>query len=262
MKSFSEYTKESQDILVESIGIVDGELVFDYNKITPGKEEISSKFGKKHKGEKFVPYAKTTETIIKHKVYSVYNAQGTNKTALLKAIKKQSNISISNEDYKQFINRTAMYMDYKLIRKNDIKVIIAPHSSSPLLFDLINNLKKRNPKVIFISKSFEKNLPDKITIDKDHPKITPDIVKYLEKEIQKAKSNGYFAMKEIKRVQMRKFISNIFKLSPDVSLKNIEGKNVMLLDDIVSSGSTTADMIRNLENYSPNKVIPVTIFKT
>lgn len=267
MKSYKQHKEEltENEMMLESIGIVDGQLVFDYTKLAADTTEISSKFGKKDKGEKFVPYQTTTETIIKHKVFSVYSAQGENKTELLKAIKrhKTSNVKLDNEDYAQFINRTSMYIDYKFLRKYKIETIIAPHSSSMLIEDILHNVAKRNSKIQFITKSFEKSPPKEIIIDRENPKISPDIIKYLESRIKKAEAAGYFEMKEIKRTQLRKFISNFMKLTPDISLRNnLDGKNVILFDDIVVSGNTTAEMIRNLEMYSPESVMALTLFKT
>ncbi len=264
MKTFSEYTVDSTDILVESIGIVDGQLVFDYNKIKADDDEISSKFGKNTKGEKFAPYVKTTDTIAKHKVRAVYSVKGINKTKILKTLKSHNaGLSMKNDDYKQFINRTAMYIDFKFIRKNDIQTIIAPSSSSIIITDLLENLANRNPKLTVINKAFEKNKPKDVQIDYDHPKINDKSIEYLKLELDKAKKNGFFAMKEIKRAQMRKFIKNIMKLTPDVSLQHaIEGKNVVLIDDIISTGTTTTDMIRIIEMYSPNELTAITIFKT
>ncbi len=151
MKTFQEYTNSN---LQEAIGISDGQLVFNYNN-APSSEEISSRFGKKHRGEKFVPYSTTTQSIIKHNVYSVYFAKGVKKTEILKAIKRKSNISMSTEDYNQFINRTGMYIDYRFIRKFNINTVLAPASSSPILIDIIDNLSKRNGDVVFFHKGIQ-----------------------------------------------------------------------------------------------------------
>jgi len=262
MQKFKEFYNEN---LLESIGIVDGNLVFDYNKLKAEPDELSTRFGKSTKAIKFVPYVTTSDTILKHKIFSVYLAKGTSKTDILKAIKrhKTSNISLDVDSYKKFIQRTAIYINAKFVQKLDIDTIIAPTTSSSLIEDLLEELKKRAPGIKLITKSFEKANIDDIVIAKDHPKITPEIIKYLETQMRKAKENGYFEMKEIKRTQMRKFISNFMQLTNDPSLRNqVDGKNVMLFDDIIVSGITTAEMIRNLEMYSPNSLVAVTIFKT
>lgn len=261
MKTFKEYC--SSEALIESIGIVDGQLVFDYNT-KADDNNISSTFGKKHSGQKFVPFSSTTETLIRHKVYSVYYAKGANKTDILKAIKKQKvNASASPEEYEKFLKRTAIYLDSKIFRPNGIETIIIPKSSSSLIEDVLEYVFERNTGIKFATNSFEKTAPTEIEIDRTNPKLTPEAIKYLEKEIAKAKEVGFFAMKEIKRVQLRRFIKNFLKLTPDKYLnKLLDGKNVALVDDILASGNTNAEMIRNLEMYSPNKVISVTLFKT
>ncbi len=66
-------------------------------------------------------------------------------------------------------------------------------------------------------------------------------------------------MKEVKFGRNRKFIKNFMELTPDISMKNnIDGKNVMLLDDLIATGTTTAEMIRNIHLYSPNSVFLLT----
>ena len=259
MKFSTFLKKQTKSLITESIGIEDGRLVFNYKKLKHGEEEISSKFGKSNKKQKFVPYEKTTETIIKHKVFSVYGIKYNND--IVKAIKKQNDITASNEDYDKFINRTAEYINYMFIKKNNIQTVIVPMSSSALTDDVVEKLVEKNPNIKYIKNVFTKADISKIGIAKDHPKITPEIIEYIEKEIEKAKVNKFFAMKKIVPM-FRKFITNIFELTPNISLRNhLDNKNVMLIDDIVTSGSSTADMIRSLELYAPAKLYLTTIFK-
>ena len=264
IKKFREYLEEPETALMESVGIVDGKLVFDYNKLVASSTEISTKFGKTTGGKKnqikFVPFQTTTDTLIKHKVYSVYSTKGVNKSTLLKTIKKQSNLAIANEDYNQFINRTAIFISAKIIKANKIDTIIISQSSSHILLDLIENIANRNPSITFMTKVFTKAKPDQIIINKTHSKITPEIINSLEKQVTKAKDNGYFQMKRIK-VQFRKFIQNFIELTADKSLKKLENQNVLLMDDVISSGITLSAMAQLIELYSPNSVVMATIFK-
>ena len=168
---------------------------------------------------------------------------------------------MSEEDYRQFINRTAIYINYQFVQKNNIQTIVVPASSSPLLADVVENLSLRNQYVTYFKTGFVKNAPVEIIINKEHPQITSSDIKRLEKLKEKAKQDGFFEMKRVDK-KLRKFVSNIFELNPDVTMRNhVNGSNVMLIDDIVNSGATTADMIRSLEVYAPEKLLPVTLFK-
>ena len=266
MKPFKTQSTEYDNILMtESMGVVDNKLVFKYHQISPDPDEVSTKMGKTRKGGvKFVPYTSTTQTIVKHKVYSVYSIEGGRTTEVLKAIKQHNtDVLLDNEDYASFINRTSIYLDFQLIRKSGTQVIIIPESRSEILTDIVEQVVKRNPSLTIITKAFNKVSPRDIIIDRRNPLITPDIIIYLEDAIKKANENGYFAMKEIKRVQMRKFILNFLKLTPDRDFKSIlEDRHIMILDDVLSSGNTMAEMVRNVEMYSPANVICVSLFKT
>ncbi len=261
MKTFDEIRNEP--LMTESIGIVDGQLVFDYNELSPSDDQISSNLGKKFKGAKFVPFTTTTSTFAKHKVKSVYAVKGNIKSQILKAIKRQSAVDVGSGEYTQFLRRTATFIDFKIIRKNKIDTIVAPTSSSVILTDLLDILSKKNPSLTILNKTFKKNKPEDIQIDYDHPKITPKIIAYLEKQLAIAKKAGYFEMKAIKASMFRKFIKNIMKLNKDISLRNhVEDKRVLLIDDILASGNTITDMMSHLELYAPSELMILTIFKS
>lgn len=257
MKTF----KDFQNDLDEAFKMKDGKVQFDYKSNDP--EGISSRLGKTvGKLRKFEPYVTTTQTSTKHKVFSVYSSQGPNATTILKGLKKHTGEVDANE-YEQFLKRTGLFITAKIMKKENIDVIVYPASSSNLIQDVVENIKDRSSGIKVFSNSFVKTIPSKIEIDRDDPKITPEMIKYLEKEMEKAKKAGYFAMKEIKQVRARKFIKNFLELAPDPRLrKSLEGRNIMVMDDVLASGNTLAEMCRQIEMYSPNKVIIVTLFKS
>ena len=260
MLSYSEfntiYGTEVEDIH-ESIAIVDGKLVFNYDEKKVGKDKVSTKFGKY---KTFTPYVKKSDTIVAHNIFSIYNAKGVNVVDILKAIKKKSNIDMDEKDYHQFVNRSALYIQAKLAK--GIDTIIAPTSSSPMLLDILDNLKHRLSGVMIFTNTFKKSNIDNIKIDKNHPKITPTIIKKLTEDIARAKKDGYFEMKKI-FVPNRKFLSGYLELVDSKILnKYVKDKNVMIFDDVLASGTTFVEMIRTLELYEPKSLIGTTIFKT
>jgi hypothetical protein len=248
--------KQFKKFISEAIGIKDGKLYFDYNNFVPDNEQISSKFGK----GKFVPYTKKITTTTGHVIYSVYYAKGIKKVEILKALKRKSNVSLDETEYKQFIKRTVNFIDYKIVRAKGIKYILFPHSSSNILVDVANILSKKNPKLKILS-AFSKLPVQNIQVNIADKRVTPKIEALLQREIDKAKDSGYFEMKKIP-VMYRKFLFDVIGITPDISLESIEGSNVAILDDIVSSGNSMLDMFFNTELYSPNKVIGITLFKT
>jgi len=258
MMDFKEYINSG---LIESIGIIDGKLVFDYNNLKPNKDEISTKMGKKEKGVKFVPFASSTDTLNKYKVFSVYSTKGANKSKILKTIKKQTDLEMSNTDYERFIIRTAIFMSAKIVSPNKIDIIILPKTSSKILFDLVDEISSRNPGVSYISQQFTKTKPKEIKIDVDHPKINDNIISKLEIIKQNAIKKDNFEMKKVPS-WMRKFIKNFIELTPDKYLrKHLEGKNILIIDDIFTSGTTMGAMGDILNMYSPENLVFATLFK-
>jgi len=238
-------------ILSEGISIQNDELVFDYKN----KDGLSSSFGK---GKKFTPYEKKA-SISGNTIYSVYNVKDLKGAPTIKAIK--SGVANSS-DYRHFIKRTAIFISSKILKKSKPDIVITPASTSFILNDLIEELKSIMPHVKFLKEKFSKVLdPKKITIDLDHPKITDKIIDVLESILKRAKRDGYFQLKKV-LPQNRKFLKNYFNLIDDYKYEKIKGKNIVLLDDVVSSGSTFEEMIRIIEQYGPNTINGVTIFKT
>ncbi len=257
MKNFSDYTEKSPDLLVE-IGFVNDKLVFDYDKNILKLLKKSDNSDKLMKHQKFKPYEKISETISEHNVVSIYSV-GKYKNDVLKIIKNPENIIASKEDYRQFINRTAMSINYKVALPNDIKIVIIPRNTSVILNDIIENLSLRNPNITYMYNTFD--IVPEIEINKTLPEINNKIIDIIKKEIEISKEKGYFAMKKIKKLNLQKFIRNFSSLIPNFSLKNsLPNNNTMLLDDAILSYATTANMISCLEMYSPENLIPVTFF--
>lgn len=244
--------------LRERVTIDTGTPEFDFNTkaTSKGETDVNTRLGKTG----FIPYEKTINSVLKRRAYSVYSIGGTtSKSAghlFMRMVKKME----KTDGYKKFINRTAVFIAGQIVKKNKIDFIIAPKSSSSLVDDVLKSVQSKTG-VKVLSHGFEKADISKITIDYKHPKITDKISKRLESNIRKAKKDGLFEMKTI-LPNFRKFIKNYLKLVPNDSLrKNIEGKNVMIFDDIVTSGTTIEEMIRSVELYAPNKIIAGTILK-
>jgi hypothetical protein len=242
LKSFKEYVNES-------FIIKDDVLSFDYSNTE------STKMGKRIVMEPYKKGGKSTGGI---DVYSVYNVH--NQIDVIKSIKGKGPYTISSEDYQQFLKRTDLYISSKIIKSHKISTIITPKSSSGILNDLIVLLKKRNPHIKFLPETLIKVIdPNQIKIDYDHPKITDKISKRLEGIIRAAVKNKYF---EIKKVDKRfaQFVSGYFESKDNVKFEDDD--NIMILDDVVSSGSTFTEIHNIIKGYRYNNVIGTTIFKT
>jgi hypothetical protein len=255
MMKFNDYVELSN--LFEKIDLKGDQLVFDYNADVEKSGEASTKLGK---GKEFNPFQKKISSTGKI-IYSVYNVKES--TPVLKAIKSFDSQNATNiKDYQSFLKRTAIFISSRIFKEVKPDVVITPKSSSNILNDIIKELQNISPHIIFLQEKFKKIVdPEQIKIDYDNPSITPKIIDRLENILRKAKRDGYFQLKAA-LPQNRKFLQNYFELIDDYKYEKIEGKNIILLDDVVSSGSTFDEMMRILEQYAPNEISGVTIFKT
>lgn len=83
----------------------------------------------------------------------------------------------------------------------------------------------------------------------------------LDKALDKmdVEHNGVFAYHFIKDVDIRKHISSTMKLSSNV--KNIDGEDVIVLDDTMSQGKTVSEACQLLcGSYLPKSIVALTLF--
>lgn len=74
-----------------------------------------------------------------------------------------------------------------------------------------------------------------------------------------AEHNGVFAYHFIKDIDVRKHISNTMKLSPHA--KNIDGENVIVIDDTMTQGKTLTEACQLLcGSYMPKSIVGLTLF--
>lgn len=240
--------------LFDDINIVGNRLAFDYRD----RNGISTRLGKKE----FQPYARRDKTLDGYSVYSVYSSQAENLTDILLAIKKKSDVRMEPADYEHFIRRTAIYITAKILQPHGTEVIVTPRSSSGILNDLVRELQTRNPHIEFLPESYVKTADiSKIQVDYNHPAITPAIAKTLEGIIRAAQKSGKF---EIKKAlpQNRKFFRNFFEIVDPRLTKKFINKNVCVFDDVLSSGTTLVQIMKDIGVYGPAAVYGCVIFKT
>lgn len=234
--------------IAESFSIDGDELVIDYskksdtNKLTFGKGKLK-------------PYVKKLEGI-DVQVISLYTFNDQSGTVIMKKLKAND---ISNDTYYQFINRSAVYAS-RLIRDLKIDLLVLPESSSPLAANFARAIVAANPGIRMAPKNFIKARDvEQIKIDYENPKLTPAITKTLESSLRRAKREGVLKMKWILPVN-RKFLTNVF--SYDGNSYIFSDKNVLIVDDIVTSGSSILPLYKAVEEAGANSTTCLTLFKS
>lgn len=222
----------------------------------------STTMGKRTAASKFTPFLTKSKALDGYAVYSTYTSKDPSTTDVLKAIKRKSEVQMDETDYQQFITRTAIFITAKILSPLRVDCIVTPKSSSNVLNDLIKQLQSRNPHIEFLPESFVKTVDiSKIEVDTTQHGITPKIANTLQGILKAAIKADKF---EIKKAlpQYRKYFKNFFEVVDPNILAKFENKNVCVLDDVLSSGSTLLAIMRSVADYSPKSVIGAAIFKT
>lgn len=212
---------------------------------------INLKFGKKD----LVPYKKKIAGVDLY-VSSLYTALGDGSTDLLKMLKAKK---ISPTEYSMFLKRSAVYTSY-ILKDLGIDIIVTPKSSSTLTNDFVRELQARNTGIKFIYDSFQKAKdPSEIKVDYGAEGLKDKTIKTLESSIRRGVREGYFQMKWI-LPQNRKFLLNLFSYNGNAQI--FEGKKVLIVDDVVSSGSSLVSIYRTAQEAGAESVNCLALFKT
>lgn len=251
--------------LNESISIGgDGSLIVDYSDKSGDGDKFSTRMGKGKGKGKFTPYGATASVhgVPIEVVYSVSATDKDTKNAILKTLKRQHpELTMGKDDYAEFINRTAMFMSSRIVKKFSPDIIISPKSSSYMLNDIVDAIQARSPNIKVLREHFKKvDFVGEIEIKRDHPKITDEIIAMLEGALELGRKNGYFQMKKVKP-QYRKFLSNIFELIDEYDYNKLEGQRILVLDDIWTTGTTLSDMIDAIHLFAPSDIKGAAVLK-
>jgi hypothetical protein len=253
MHSYNEFST-----LINEGFLIKGDTVF----FDPNVDSIiKTSFGK---GKNLNPYRMKLPFGV---LYAVYRKNKTENSTeydeVLKSIKGQSQkLKIDADSYDKFLKRTALYIS-RMVIDEKIDTIILMESSSKLLVDISIRLNKYLPKyyeMFTYDKGIFKNpnLED-IFIDQKSFDLSDSTVKELKKQIEKSKESGYFSIKKFKP-QFRRSITNWLKMK-DQLLSKIVDKNVLILDDVVTTGSTIIEASKLLEEAGASKVVGIALIK-
>lgn len=202
-------------------------------------------------------------------------------TDLLKSFKGKGPFKFSEQRRQKFLDEATTHMANEFKKMNmKADVIVSPQSSSSLLNDfatlLADKLKIESKKIGAFKKSDAIELPDnkqeamKLIASKyidykymdqkfsgDEAKRADAVNEICNAVYRSIKKHGAITSKELPK-QFAKFVKNIMDIGDldDV----LDGKTVMVVDDVLSSGSTMSDLFRLCQELGADKVFGATLF--
>lgn len=200
-------------------------------------------------------------------------------TGILKSLKGNGPYKVDERTLHNFLKQTAASAA-ELVKSKKIDTIIFPKSSSEFLFAFVEEIKRHlgGHPVTVIADAIVKKQIDKIEVDKgdmtnlinfDHKSfntLKPATIKALEKQLARnikanaeAGKGNTVSVKDLPKMQA-KFVGNFLELVKELS-GLLQGKNVMIVDDVLSSGATFAEMVRLISGEDVKSVVGLTIFK-
>lgn len=243
-------TFKNYHLFYEAFDIIDGELVLDAPKSTT--TGIPSSFGK---GRFLKPYTKKLSDDLM--TYSLYQAKNANSSEILKALKSAD---YSDEKVRHFLNRSAVYA-VRILRDLDIDVIVTPRSSSDLTKEFVGEIQRRTNYDVIVDAFAKKIDLTKVEIDRNHPKITPQIIRSMESTLRLAIRRGHLYIKMFAPPH-RKFVKNLFDIIDEQIYTRVKDKNVLIIDDIMTTGTSVSNIYDILKTNNAAEISALTLFKS
>ncbi len=260
--TFKQFLQETilEDISIEGDSV---RITSQNYKSASTKDSISTYF----RTQPYVTHVKGVDA----DVYSLMNyVSSPTSSDILKSLKGGGPYKVND---KQFASLMAQVKEAstKLIKQAKPDVIIYPKSRSPLVKKFVDEIASIYPTAKVLPDSFVKSVLSaedvEPLINKKHPawkkfaEENPKAVHELEMSLKRQIKNGELELKKLYKPHL-KFIKNFIELKDAYEvLDKVLGKNVLVIDDILSTGSTIAEMIRQIAELEPAKIIGLTMFK-
>lgn len=250
--------------VIEGISAASGHLSISTTKWkeTSTPDTISTSF-------KRIPYKSTIKG--SEPIYSILSyVSSPESTKLLTSLKEKGPYEVKNRQLDDLLTGVVGACK-QIIAHLDPQVILYPKSSSPLVKKFADMLHKAYPKIEIADEAFVKKIlqagDEEAMINTQHPdwkkfaSENPDAVDELKKSLKRHIKDGNLELKKLYKPYV-KFIKNFVEMKDaSATLDHVIGKRIIVIDDILSSGSTMLEMFRQLREFEPEAISGLTIFK-
>ena len=188
---------------------------------------------------------------------------------MLKALKRTGTLAVNEKQFETFMTDVGKAAA-TVVRRVNPDIIIYPKSKSPLLKQFVDEIAKythaeilgdRFIKAVLDAEDVEPLLNTKHPDWKKFSSEYPEDVQKLKKQLITHVKRGELELKKLYKPYV-KFIQNFVELRDAYEvLDKVMGQKVLVIDDILSTGSTMAEMIRQLTDLEPFKIAGLTLLK-
>jgi len=197
-----------------------------------------------------------------NKIYYAYKINPYDKTAksaLKVALKYLDSNLIDKNDAIKFVDTAIDRFETYIAPLKSYDVIIAPKSTSLILKLFISRIKHRvnSTNTLIIDGFFTKLPPDQIVFDEVLlSKIPPEKAQWIRNHLTAQLSKPNFKLRDID-VRYRRYIKQFLTINPDIEaqiLSKISSGNVLIIDDLLTGGSTMKNMVNLIKNLNANSI--------
>lgn len=224
--------------LNENVFLDNGVVTYDANSLNSG---LKTRIGT------YNTRLSKVGNVVYFKAYQFSDINNDDKVTIQKAIKSGS---IDRKDLAVLINKSLILFN-KLINFSYIDIIIAPESTALLNSLILGIISKKYPHLQIIKSGFVKRKGSEVTFHQDKlDTLDPSARKSVMVNLNKTLSFDDWKMKGIFQ-RNKKFLDKV--LWP-TSEHPVYGKNVVIIDDVITNGTTLKDMDRICKEQGANKV--------
>lgn len=184
------------------------------------------------------------------------------RTEFINYIKGYGNNKINENELIKFIDRPLGKLN-KEINLSNIDVIVYPESKlnnlNNIIIKSITNFMSHGKE--YVSYKMIKNIPSEIQFDyksfeadcngKDSQKYK-DSIDYIKSMLDKTNTLDYFSIAKNIKSKYRKYIMNYLKPETNIAKETLDAKNILIVDDINTSGSTLRELLRIINEINSN----------
>lgn len=201
---------------------------------------------------------------------------GNVRTAFIKYVKFPESLK-DNPNLTQFIQKAVNDLNAK-VNLYDYDLVIMPESSSPVNQYMLRYIY-RFAQPMMRHMELVKSLPANISFDMDgysqhylndvlengRPRYTESqkaqVCDSIEEMMRLIHEKDYFTIaKDVRKSRLRPYITDFLRFrdeSDERLCKAIQGQNVLVIDDITTSGSTLNEILRTLRVLNPDNAITI-----